>query len=443
MTARRHTGWPACAVTGLAVFLCGLDHLVLLTALTAIRSDLGRAVDAAAAGWFVNAYLVPVAVLPPLVTRLAARVGQLQLFTAALVVFTAGSAAAACSATAGSLTMARVVQGTGAAVIMPLSLTLVAAAVPADRRPVLLGVWGALGGLAVAVGPLVGGAVVQWGGWQYVFWINVPLGCLLAAAARVFLREPPTTIAAAPTSTRSRPAAVRQSTALRLWPRFGVSRGLLAVHACGFLMHAGVFGTVFWLAQFPQAVQGHSPWEAGLRILPWTAMPLVVAPLAGLVMGRTGARPVLVAGFLLTAASSGWFALVLTPQSDYAMQLPGLLAGGMGMALFFTAAPEALLANTSERCVAAASGVNSSVREIGALAGVGASTILFTYSGSTAGPVMFTHGLAAVLWAGAASAGLGILTAAATGPARIRVTAGKPAGAVASEGPVPARPAVL
>ncbi|MFE6847306.1 MFS transporter [Streptomyces sp. NPDC057686] len=443
MTARRHTAWLACAVTGLAVFLCGLDHLVLLTALTAIRSDLGRDADAAAAGWFVNAYLVPVAVLPPLVTRLAARVGQLRLFTAALVVFTVGSTAAACSATAGFLTMARAVQGTGAAAIMPLSLTLVAAAEPVPRRPVLLGVWGALGGLAVAVGPLVGGAVVQWGGWQYVFWINVPLGCLLAAAARMFLREPPSTIAAAPASTRSRAAAASQSTALRLWPRSGISRCLLAVHACGFLMHAGVFGTVFWLAQFPQAVQGHSPWEAGLRILPWTAMPLVVAPLAGLMMSRTGARPVLVAGFLLTAASSGWFALVLTPQSDYVMQLPGLLAGGMGMALFFTATPEALLANTSDRCAAAASGVNSSVREIGALAGVGASTVLFTYSGSTAGPDMFTHGLAAVLWAGTATAGLGILAAAATGPARIRVPAVEPAGAVASEAAPTTQPAVL
>ncbi|MGW8777220.1 MFS transporter [Streptomyces sp. NPDC055796] len=110
MTAGRYGAWAACAVTGLAVFLCGLDHLVLLTALTAIRSDLGRGADAAAAGWFVNAYLVPVAVLPPLVSRFAVRVGQRRLFIAALLVFTAGSAAAACSATAGWLTTARALQ---------------------------------------------------------------------------------------------------------------------------------------------------------------------------------------------------------------------------------------------------------------------------------------------------------------------------------------------
>ncbi|WP_276615648.1 MFS transporter [Streptomyces sp. A1136] len=406
------SAWSACAVTGSAVFLCGLDHLVLLTALTAIRSDLGRDADAAAAGWFVNAYLLPVAVLPPLVTRSVRRSGQLRLFTAALVVFTAGSAAAACSGTAGHLVLARMVQGVGAAAILPLSLTLVTAAVPAGRRPELLGVWGALGGLAVAVGPLVGGAVVQWGGWPYVFWVNVPLGCLLAVAARVSLREPPVGAAADLAAAGPRPAGARRAAVRRLRAR----KGVLAVHACGFLMHAAVFGTVFWLAQFPQAVQGYSPWEAGLRILPWTAMPLMVAPAAGLTMARTGARPVLVAGFLLTGASSAWFATVLTAHTTYAMQLPGLVAGGTGMALFFTAAPEALVASVPGRCVAAVSGINSSVREIGALIGVAASGVLFARHGSTLDPVLFTDGLTAVLWGSAATAVLGLLTATATGP---------------------------
>ncbi|MFI6148618.1 MFS transporter [Streptomyces sp. NPDC051109] len=410
MTAKRRSARTACAVTALAVFMCGLDHLVLLTALTAIRSDLGRDADGVAAAWFVNAYLVPVAVLPPLMTRLAARYGQLRVFTTALVVFSMGSAGAASSSTAQLLTIARAVQGVGAAGVLPLSLTLVAGAVSAARRPVLLGVWGALGGLAVAVGPLVGGAVVQWGGWQYVFWINVPLGLLLAATALSFMREPPATSAGARTPTaRGREAGTGR--------RGRASRGVLAVHVCGFLMHAAVFGTVFWLAQFPQIVQGHSPWVAGLRILPWTAMPLVMAPVAGLTMARTGPRPVLAAGFVLTAASSAWFALILSPQTAYVMQLPGLLAGGAGMALFFTAAPEALLVNAPVASASAAAGVNSSVREIGALAGVAASAVLFAHTGSTDGPVQFTNGLAAVLWGGAAVAVLGALTTAATGPA--------------------------
>ncbi|MFC7963259.1 MFS transporter [Streptomyces cinereoruber] len=419
MNLRRSTAWPACVVTGLAVFLCGLDHLVLLTALTAIRSDFGPAADAGAS-WFVNAYLVPVAVLPPLAARFAARFGRLRLFTAALVVFTAGSLTAACADTVTSLTVARAVQGTGAALITPLSLTLVAAAVPSQRRPVLLGVWGALGGLAVAVGPVVGGAVVQWGGWRSVFLINVPLGCLLALAVPVLLREPAGPGAAVFVPTVSKPATGRRPRRQRPRSRFQnrPSRNLLAVHACGFLMHACVFGTVFWLAQFPQAVQGHSPWEAGLRILPWTAMPLLVAPVAGLVMSRIGARPVLVTAFALTMASSVWFALVLHPESGFTAQLPGLVAGGVGMALFFTAAPEALLTAAPSGQGLSASGLNTSVREVGALTGVAVSTALFTGHGSLTTPASFTHGLTAVLWGGAAVAGLGLLTATITGPAR-------------------------
>ncbi|MFC7795371.1 MFS transporter [Streptomyces cinereoruber] len=419
MNLRRSTAWPACVVTGLAVFLCGLDHLVLLTALTAIRSDFGPAADAGAS-WFVNAYLVPVAVLPPLAARFAARFGRLRLFTAALVVFTAGSLTAACSDTVTSLTVARAVQGTGAALITPLSLALVAAAVPARRRPVLLGIWGALGGLAVAVGPVVGGAVVQWGGWRSVFLINVPLGCLLAVAAPVLLREPAGPDAAVPAPAVERPATgwLRKRQRSRGWLRNRPSRNLLAVHACGFLMHACVFGTVFWLAQFPQTVQGHSPWEAGLRILPWTAMPLLVAPVAGLVMSRTGPRPVLVTAFALTMVSSVWFALVLRPEAGFTGQLPGLVAGGVGMALFFTAAPEALLAAAPPARGLSASGLNTSVREVGALAGVALSAVLFARHGSLTDPASFTHGLAAVLWGGTAVAGAGLLTATLTGPAR-------------------------
>ncbi|MFC8793395.1 MFS transporter [Streptomyces cinereoruber] len=435
MNIRRSTAWLACAVTGLAVFLCGLDHLVLLTALTAIRSDLGPAADAGAS-WFVNAYLVPVAVLPPLAARLASRFGRLRLFTAALLVFTAGSLTAACADTVTLLTMARAVQGTGAALITPLSLTLVAAAVPSQRRPVLLGVWGALGGLAVAVGPVVGGAVVQWGGWRSVFLINVPLGCLLALAAPVLLREPTGPGAAVFVPTVSKPTTGQRPRRQRPHSRFQnrPSRNLLTVHACGFLMHACVFGTVFWLAQFPQTVQGHSPWEAGLRILPWTAMPLLVAPVAGLVMSRIGARPVLVTAFALTMASSVWFALVLRPEAGFTGQLPGLVAGGVGMALFFTAAPEALLTAAPPGQGLSASGLNTSVREVGALTGVALSAALFARHGSLADPASFTHGLTAVLWGGTAVAGVGLLTANLTGPARPPAQDTTPSSTVKSAG---------
>ncbi|MCY0954784.1 MFS transporter [Streptomyces sp. H27-S2] len=465
---RERSARTGCVVTGLAVFLCGLDHLVLLTALPAIRSDLGLGVGTL--GWLVNAYIVPVAVLPPLAAALGGRVGHRRLFTVALVVFTAGSVLAACSSSVAVLISARAVQGVGAAAIAPLGLTLLNAVLPPDRRSLVLGLWGALGGLAVAVGPLVGGAVVESGGWRTVFWINVPLGCLLAAAAPRLLREvrgddrtefavsrgPLLFGAAALAAVWALPrlaggvkaaAAVLDPVALAGAGLLGVGlasawlgrvrgstqrhgdRGsgadLAAVHVCGFLMHAAVFGTVFWLAQFPQSVQGHGPWEAGLRILPWTVMPLLVAPVAGLVMGRTGARAVAIAGFGLTAASSAWFALVLEPGAGYGVQVPGLVAGGVGMALFFTAAPQLLLERATNVGLASASGVNTSVREAGAVAGVAAAAALFTRFGSATGPQAFTDGLAAVLWGAVAVATLGFATAAAMRrPCRAAATCG-------------------
>ncbi|MGW5850955.1 MFS transporter [Streptomyces sp. NPDC055254] len=442
-------------MTGLAVFLCGLDHLVLLSALPAIRA--GFHPGESALSWLINAYLIPVAVLPPCMALFGGRFGQRRVFTAALLVFTAGSAAAGCAPGMGFLIAARAVQGIGAAAITPLSLTLVVACLPARRRSVLLGVWGAIGGFAVAVGPLAGGAALAWGSWRDVFWINVPLGCALALAVPICLREqradvrrlrwPPllaagTVLALAAfllTSARDvsfPPAAGTAATALTVaavlgcaagWAyryrragaqgagksrRWSAGRSVAGVHVCGFLLHAAVFGTVFHLVQFPQQVQGHSPWDAALRILPWTAMPVLAAPLAGLVMSRTGARPVLVGGCVLTGASSLWFALTLTPATGYLLQLPGLVAGGAGMALFFTASPQALLDHAPPGALAAASGINASVRKAGAVAGVAATTALFTAHGSASGPAGYTQGLIAVLWAavllaaGAAAAGL-------------------------------------
>ncbi|MEV0990826.1 MFS transporter [Streptomyces sp. NPDC049949] len=329
-------------MTGLAVFVCGLDHLVLLAALPAIRAVLDP--GQAAMGWLVNAYIVPVAVLPAFMAACGDRIGHRRVFTTALAVFTAGSAVAACSPTTAVLIAARAVQGVGAAAITPLSLTLVAAALLPRRRPTLMGVWGALGGLAVAVGPLAGGAIVECAGWRHVFWINVPLGCVLAVVSPRLLPEfrgeravargwkaavrDGGVLAAARCVSRTAwagarrvaavlgCAAVSARTVLAVLASGVVSRspwrrrregssakphrfesrgwGLGAVHARGFLMHGVVLGTAFWLVQFPQSVQGYGAWEAGLRILPWTAMPLLVAPLSGLVMGRTGVRALLV-----------------------------------------------------------------------------------------------------------------------------------------------------
>ncbi|WP_051338703.1 MFS transporter [Streptomyces flavidovirens] len=400
MTAQRM--WAACAVTGVAVFLCGLDHLVLLTAMPAIRVTF--AAQEAALGWLVNAYILPVAVLPPFLGVLAERCGRRRVFTCALWLFTTGSAAAACAPGISLLIAARLVQGVGAAAITPLSLTLVTAVIPPRRRPAMLGVWGALGAVAIAVGPFVGGAVLMWGGWRHVFWLNLPLGCILALAARRCL----------PGDAEPAAGARRHSSwhaPRRLIGRLPGCPRLWHVHACGFLLHAAVFGTVLYLVQFPQEVQEENAWEAGWRILPWTALPVLIAPLAGAVMGRTGARAVLAAGCGLTSVSCLWFALVLEPDTPYLAQLPGLVAGGAGMALFFTAAPQALVDQAPPARLDVASGFNTSSREAGAMLGVAIASALFAQHAAGLGPVGFTGGLTAVCWAGA------VLAAAATAAA--------------------------
>ncbi len=311
--------------------------------------------------------------------------------------FTAGSAAAALAPGISLLIVARLVQGVGAAAITPLSLTLVTTVIPPRRRPVMLGVWGSLGAVAIAVGPLVGGAVLMWGGWRQVFWLNLPLGCILALAARRCLPEHAKPAAEA----RGRPSGHAPRRLLGRLP--GRSR-LWHVHACGFLLHAAVFGTVLYLVQFPQEVQEQNAWEAGWRILPWTALPVLIAPLAGVVMGRSGARAVLAAGCALTSVSCLWFALVLEPGTPYLAQLPGLVAGGAGMALYFTAAPQSLVDQAPPARLDVASGFNTSVREAGAMIGVAIASVLFAQHAAVLGPVSFTSGLTAVCWAGAALA---------------------------------------
>src|SRR5437764_4625284 len=178
MTTRAKTLWTF-AVTSIALVMVTLDNLVVTTALPVIRKDLHASLSSLE--WTVNAYTLTFAVLLLTGAALGERFGRRRLLVIGLVVFTAGSAAAALAPTAGWLIVARAVQGAGAAVVTPLTLTLLSAAVPVERRGMALGIWGGVAGLAIASGPLVGGAVVQGWSWQSIFWLNVPLGVLLAS----------------------------------------------------------------------------------------------------------------------------------------------------------------------------------------------------------------------------------------------------------------------
>src|SRR5438270_1194607 len=186
MTAKTRTIWTF-AITSAAVFMATLDNLVVTTALPVIRKDLHASI--VSLEWTVNAYTLTFAVLLLTGAALGDRFGRRRMLAIGLGIFTLSSAAAALAPSAGALIAARAAQGVGGAIVTPLTLTLLSAAVPSEKRGLALGAWGGIGGLAVATGPLVGGAVVQGISWQWIFWLNVPIGLVVIPLAARQLRE--------------------------------------------------------------------------------------------------------------------------------------------------------------------------------------------------------------------------------------------------------------
>ena len=435
-------------VTSIALFMVSLDNLVVTTALPVIRRDLNA--NLAQLEWTVNAYTLTFAVLLLTGAALGDRFGRKRMFTIGVAVFTAGSALAALSPNGDVLVLARAVQGLGAAIVTPLTLTILSSAVPAERRGLALGLWGGISGLAIAIGPLVGGAIVDGLDWHWIFWLNVPVGILLVPFAIVALREShgrdaaldipglalvsgglfalvwallhgngdgwtsPTILGAFATAAVLLPLfLVRQARIERpmLPLRFFRSRAFSAANGVSFLMSFGVFGASFLLAQFFQLVQGYSPFEAGLRTLPWTGMPIIVAPIAGILSDRIGSRPLLVTGMALMAGGLAWFAAASSPTVPYLELVPALVLSGIGMSLFF--APTANLVLSSVRPVeeGLASGANNTIREVGGVFGVAILASVFSANGGDATPQTFVDGLTPALWLGAAFVAAGAAVA--------------------------------
>ncbi|MFE5489708.1 DHA2 family efflux MFS transporter permease subunit [Streptomyces virginiae] len=433
----------ALVLTGVASFMAALDNLVVTTALPAIREDLGGGLEDLE--WTVNAYTLTFAVLLMFGAALGDRFGRRRLFIAGLAVFTGASAAAALSPGIDALIAARAVQGVGAAVMMPLTLTLLTAAVPAARRGMALGIYGAVTGLAVASGPLIGGSLTEHISWQWIFWLNVPTGLALIPLARLRLAE-----STAPGARLDIPGTLLISGGLfgivyalvnanadgwtsapvltglivgsalvagfvhhgathadpMLPMRLFRDRGFLGINLASLLMFLGMFGSIFLLSQFLQGVAGYSPTEAGLRMLPWTGMPMIVAPLAGILSDRIGGRPVVAAGLAFQALGLGWFAAILSTDVSYAAQLPPLVLSGIGMALYFAPAANVLMSTVRPADQGRASGANNALRELGGALGVAVLASVFSAQGGYESPQAFTDGTVPALWIGAGAVAL-------------------------------------
>ena len=445
-------------ITALAVFMAALDNLVVTTALPVIRADFGATI--AELEWMVNAYTLTFAVLLLTGAALGDRFGRKRLFIIGLTIFTAGSAAAALSSTSSELIIARAIQGIGGAILTPLSLTILSAAVSPERRAVALGAWGGIAGLAIAIGPLVGGAIAEGLDWQWIFWVNVPIGLIAIPLAFFRLEETrgPSSRLDLPglglvsagllavvwglvngnelgwTSTQTIAtlgigaaflalfvAWETRSTEPMLPLRLFRSRAFAAANVVSMLMTFGMFGSIFLLAQFFQVVQGYSPLEAGLRTLPWTFMPVVVAPLAGVVSTRTGTRPLLVLGMSLQATAIGWLAMIVTPTVEYLTLVPAFILAGAGMGLFFAPIANVVLSSVRPDEEGKASGANNAIRELGGVFGVAVLAAVFTANGSYQSATAFVDGLQPAMALGAVIVALGAVAAVAL-PGRVPPT---------------------
>jgi EmrB/QacA subfamily drug resistance transporter len=436
------------AIVSVALFMVTLDNLVVTNALVSIREDLGATLEELE--WTVNAYTLSYAVFLLTGAALGDRLGRRSMFAVGLIVFTVASAAAALAASTETLIAARALQGLGAAIVTPLSLTLLSEAFTADRRGLALGIWSGVAGLGVALGPVVGGAVVEGFSWQWIFWLNVPIGIALAPAARALLREshgpnksldiPGVALASAGllgvvlgivraqslgwTSTMvltSIGAGLVLLAAFVVWElrspapmlpmRFFQNRAFAATNAVSLAMFFGTFGSIFLLAQFFQAAQGYSPLEAGLRTLPWTAMPIFVAPVAGLLSDRIGSRPLMAAGLALQSGGLAWLATVSEATVAYGTLVPGFVMAGTGMALTFAPAANAVLGAVRQEEAGQASGATNTIREIGGVLGVAVLATVFTDAGGFGSPAAFVDGLVPAVWVGAAVLAVGALIA--------------------------------
>jgi len=445
-------------VASVASFMVALDLLVITTALDTIRRELDT--SATALQWTLTAYSVSFASLLMTGAALGDRFGRRRMLATGLGVFVLGSAAAALSSSVTMLVAARVVQGVGAALILPLGLTIVAASFPAERRGAAIGVLEGVSGLAVIAGPLIGGLIVGNLAWEWVFWVNVPIGLLAIPLVLVVVDESygpdealdlrglalltlaasavvwglvrgnevgwthPETLAtltgggvAAAAFVGWERRAPHPLLPIRLFASPAFSAGITAA----FLLSAALYGAVFLMAQFLQAGLSHDSLGAGVRLLPWTATLLVIAPLAGLLADRHGPRPVLIVGLGAQAAGLAWLALVAAPDLAYALMVLPLVVAGAGCSAALPVSQAAVVGAVPHAEVGKAAGTNNMLQELGGAFGVALAVALFAGTGSYASAQAFTDGFRPAIGACAALSLLGLVAALAL-PRRARET---------------------
>jgi EmrB/QacA subfamily drug resistance transporter len=472
--ASRNRIWTLLIVS-VGLFMVVLDNLIVSVALPSIHRDLGASIQSLE--WTVNAYVLAYAVLLLTGAALGDRFGRKRMFIAGIALFTLASAGSALAPNMGLLIATRALQGVGAAVVTPLTLTLLANSFPAENRGIALGVWSGISGIAVALGPLVGGAVIQLSSWHWIFWINVPVGMALIPTALRQLQESHGgersfdlsglglasgglfglvfgLIRAQTLGWGALEVIISLAAGVALVSAFVIQelrtpepmlpmsffkrRSFAVTNVVSLSMYFGMFGSIFFMSQYLQDVLGNSPLHAGLKLLVWTGSIMVVSPLAGYFSERIGSRRFMVGGLTLQAIALGWLASEASVSQSYSSMIVPFIFGGAGMALVFAPAASAVLASVRTDQAGQASGATNAIRELGGVLGIAVLSTVFTNHGSYASPQAFVNGLKPTMWVGVAVLAAGALIAFVlrfdSSAAAVAVVEGRPASVAAPSG---------
>ena len=445
----RRLGWVL-GLTSTAYFMVALDATVVSTALPRMQADLHAGLTSLQ--WTLNAYGIAFAAGIITAAALGDRFGRRRIFTIGLALFTVASAACALAPSASDLIAARTVQGLGGAIVLPLSLTILTTAFPAERRGTIVGIYGGLAGLAVAAGPLVGGLVTQGINWHWIFWINVPIGVAAVALSLRLLPESHgarerldlTGVAlvtggvvaivwalvranlagwASPEIVTTLAVGVVLLVAFVAWENhvrepmvplrlFG-TRAFAMGNATSFLMSGAIFAGAYLVAEEFQFARGYSPVSTGLRLLPFFATPMVISPLAGALSDKTGRRPVMVTGLALLSAGFIWVALKGSLTTSWVELTLALLVAGIGISMALPTVPTAVLNAVAPREMGKAAGINYMAQRLGGVFAIAISTAVFTAHGHLGTPASVTAGFRPALAACAGFALLATLSATA------------------------------
>jgi len=405
---RANHKWWTLAAMCFALFMIMLDNTVVNVALPSIQRDLKTTPENLE--WTINAYFLSFAALILLGGKLGDRFGRKKIFLVGLAIFTLSSAACALSTTDTQLIAARVAQGVGAALLNPLSLSIIVSAFPRNQVPTAIGIWAGISGLGLAVGPLLGGFLVAHVSWSAVFWINVPIGVLAAAATLWAVsesRDPKArgfdvvgtilitvglfSLVWALIRTNSHSwmsvqtigflaVAAACLVAFVIWEdrqadpmipleffrKKAFDVAVVSISLVGFAM----FGIIYFLTLYLQNVRGYSALESGVRTLPMTLMVILIAPIAGRLSGRIGPRPLMVGGMLVMSLGLASLTRLSIDASYWTVIFPSFIFVGAGVSMTMPTTTGVAMGSVDPARAGIASGVVNSARQVGGALGV-------------------------------------------------------------------------